>query len=597
MFVSRLLLASASALLLATAAQAQAPGQAPGNPAANLNLAGDKQIAKTTRLSALTIAPGARISAPKGKSLTLTVDGVGVPVAPGDYNGDVVLTVTDTIPVNYLQLPTHPFRAALYVDDGKVVASKSVRAAIQGGSITDQAASNIRIVSNEEAFNGVLVTGASTYTLNDPQLIFTGNGGNDFAGFGAGIMSSGKADVTVNRARIYNRGAARGAIFVGGDSVMRINDSEIETYNGVLPADYKFTIDMGRMMEVPWMLGLSGNVRSSNIVDNGTLYLTNSRVRSQGWGALSTDDTLTVRMYVKNSLIETIDSGYGGYSIGDALNHFSGSILNVADIGMILAGSGSGTFTDGTVVNSKRFGVMMHSGGGAGWLRIEKGSVLNTASTAIQVKGRAANIIVDRAQLNTGNGVLLQAMPNDDPFIKRMSAGAVIGVQGSGATGADTIAAPQPPTPRPMPKDATTGPDVDATFRNVALEGDMYNGRTAEGGMRLKFEAASVVGALSTSTVDTVGGKEPTAETYRLIGEVTNTLTPTKEKFGLEVDLDAGSRWTVTRTSYLTRLTLAPGARLDAKAGQTVALKVDGKVTPVRPGVFQGKIELTVAPQ
>lgn len=40
-----------------------------------------------------TIAEGATIIAPEGKTVTMTVDGVETPMAPGTYRGTVVLTV------------------------------------------------------------------------------------------------------------------------------------------------------------------------------------------------------------------------------------------------------------------------------------------------------------------------------------------------------------------------------------------------------------------------------------------------------------------------------------------------------------------------
>ena len=44
-------------------------------------------------LSGLTIAEGATVAAPEGKTLTMTVDGKETPVAPGSYTGKIVLTV------------------------------------------------------------------------------------------------------------------------------------------------------------------------------------------------------------------------------------------------------------------------------------------------------------------------------------------------------------------------------------------------------------------------------------------------------------------------------------------------------------------------
>lgn len=552
---------------------------------------GPRTVTTTTKLSQLVIGANGKLVAPTGKYLTLTVDGVGTAIAPGVYHGAIVVTVTDDIPVKYHDLDPHHYRAALYVDNGRVVGSKSVSSAAVGGSVTNSAADNIIIRSTEPLFNGIVVDGNSKYVINNPVIELTGNGGNDFAGFGAAIMSTGRADVTVNNARIINRGAIRTAIFVGGDSTMRVNNSMIETTNGVLPSDYRFTVEVGRMMEVPWMLGLKGNVRATNLVANGTVYYTNSYIRTQGWGALSTDDARRVRMYVKNSLIETVDSGYGAYSIGDSIDTFSGSVLNVADIGVILAGPGSAVFTDGSVVNSRRFGVMMHSGRGGSLLTIEKGSIFNTQSTAIQIKGRGGTVAVDASFLRANNGILLQAMPNDDPYMKKMMAGGpIVGMQGPGGS----TGAPAGPPPGDDGGMSSGSPDVVGTFSNVSLVGDMYNARTAEGDMSLMFKHAVITGALSISTVKPTKGQEPTAETYYLIGDVTNTLGATGDKNGLGVTLDASSQWVVTKTSYLTRLDIQPGAKVTGIDGRSVSMSIDGRTVPVTPGKYTGNIVVTL---
>ena len=549
-----------------------------------------RAVAATTHLDQLVIGSAGSLTPPPGKFLTLTVNSVGTPIEPGSYHGDIAIAVTDDIPVTYHQLPTAHYRAAVYVDDGKLIVGKSVTAAATGGTVTGSAANNVTIRSDEPRFNGIIVTGNSHYTIDHPVIAMTGNGGNDFAGFGAGIMSSGHANVTVNGARIVNHGAIRTAIFVGGDSVMHVNNSMIETYNGMLPKDYKFTVEVGKMMEVPWMLGLKGNVRATNLVGNGTVYYTNSYIRSQGWGALSADDAQHVRMYVKNSLVETVESGYGAYSIGDSIDTFMGSVIDAADIGLIIAGPGSGVFTDGTVVNSGRFGVMMHSGRGGGTLTIDKGSVFNTKETAIQIKGRGTTIHVDDARLNPGNGIIVEAMPNDDPYMKKMMANApVVGMQepggGSGAPGG-------PPDDGGM---SAGSPDVIATFSNTALAGDMLNARTAEGDMTLRFKSATIAGALSTAIAAPSTGAEPTAETYYLIGAVTNTLQPTADKGGLDISLDSRSRWSVTKSCYLTRLTLAPGATIAGPDGAKATMTVDGKPVAIAPGSYAGRIVIAPA--
>lgn len=544
-------------------------------------------LEKTTELQALTIAPEQLPGAVDGKQTTLTVDGVEMALQPGSYKGKVILSVTDDIPVQYHQLPVHHFRTALYIENGDPVPTKSVMAALQGATLSAGTVSDARITSVGERFNGIMVTGTGSYTIDRPIIDFTGNGGNDFAGFGAAIMSNGKAEVIVNRPIIRTHGAIRTALFVGGDSTMRVNNAEIEVVNGTLPSDYKFTVDVGKMMEVPWMLGLAGNVRASNLVDRGTLYLSNSHIRAQGWGALSTDDNTHVRMYVDNSLIETVESGYGTYSIGDSHNSFSHSVIKAADVGAIMAAEGSITFTDRTLVYAGKYGVMMHSGLGGGTLTIDKGSEVHAGRSAIEVKGIGTTIVVDGAKVTAGNGIILQAMANDDPFLKAMMSGHL----------PEGVSAPPPgmgPSgDHPDKHSPVPSPDVVGTFRNTAFEGDFFNGRTEQGAMRLRFENAQVVGRMSTSTVTPASGKEPVRETYQEIGNVTNTTAPTKTGNGLTVSLDGQSHWTVTGTSYLTRLELAPGAQIDG-GKQHLKLLVNGKWVKIKPGVYEGRITLFV---
>jgi hypothetical protein len=588
---TRALLLSAAVALLMSATVA-----ADSDSIRTLTAGSTWTIAQSTKLNRLTIPDGATITAADGKNLTMTVDGVGTTIRPGIYIGDIALTITNDILVKYGELDAHRFRAAVYVNDGKYMPAQSVAAAVASGTVNDSAASNVAIASNEAGFNGIFINGHSKYSINNPTISLTGNGGNDFAGYGAAIMSSGTADVTVDKAIIRTKGAVRTAVFVGGDSTMHVNNSTIETLNGVLPGDYKFNIDLGKMMEVPWMLGLSGNVRSTNVVANGTVYYTNTHLKSQAWGVLSTDDTKHVRMFVKNSTIETVDSGYGAYSIGNTVDTFSHSTFNVADIGVIMAAEGSATFTDGTIVNSRRFGVMMHSGGGGGTLTIDKGSVFNTKSTAILVKGRGVNISVDNAKLNAANGIILQAMLNDDPFAMGPG-GPPPGAGGPPAGGAPPAG---PPGGAPQGPAATTangplGPDVIASFKNVALNGDFINSRTAQGDLKLSFANARINGAISIASQAPASGAAPNADTYKLIGDVVNTLGPSSNSNGLQLSLGKASTWTVTRTSYLSSLTLASGAKLSAPKGSTLSLLINGVATPIKAGSYSGNVVVQVS--
>ena len=51
-------------------------------------------VAGTSYLTKLTIAKGAVIKAPKGKTLTMTVDGIKKKIVPGTYTGKIVMEIT-----------------------------------------------------------------------------------------------------------------------------------------------------------------------------------------------------------------------------------------------------------------------------------------------------------------------------------------------------------------------------------------------------------------------------------------------------------------------------------------------------------------------
>jgi len=598
--------------------------------------AGDTWVVeKTTQLKRLEIGQDAAVTAPEGYDLTLTVDGVDTTIAPGTYEGDIVLTPTDEYLLKYSSYDPYHIRAAVVVKDGKYVKSESVAAADGGAVVDDAVATDVSIVSREEKFNGIVVTGDSSYTVNNATIDMVGNGGNDFAGFGAAIMSSGNAMLTVNNATIKTKGAVRTALFIGGKSTMYVNNTDIEVFSGTLPEGYTFSIAPGQMMEVPYGLGLSGNVRATNLIDEATVYYTNCHVKSHGWGALSSDGNGPTRMFVKDSLIETEGSGYGAYANGDAHDYFSGSTFNVADVGVIVGGNGWATLTDGTVLNSDKLGVMMHQGTGGSLLTINKKSTINSKNTCVQIKGRGADVILDDAQLNPGNGILIQSMENDDPVMAAMAAGGgpgggpgggmpggapggappgggapAGGPQGGGApaggpppeggmpggTGGDVSA--EGAFINDMPGSGSGGysPDVNAVIMHSTLTGDVVHAMTEKGNMTVALQDTTLTGAISTGTSAPASGKAPSKETFRTVGEVTNTFGPGNGVCELKVSLDWASKWVVDETSYMDALVIADGAEIVAPKGSSVSMTVGGVKTPIEAGSYIGKIELRVSP-
>jgi len=561
----------------------------------------------TTRLTGLTISEGASIKAPEGYSVTMTYYGVGVPIKPGVYKGDIVLTITMDIPIKYGSFDPYKFKTAVYVENGKYVPDKSVAAIRGNGKVTDNSADDLNINSKEEKFNGIIVKSdtKASYTINNPVITFAGNGGNDFAGYGAAIMCSGKSEVTINKARIVTDGAIRTAVFVDGESILHVNDSEIQVDNGILPADYTFTIIPGKMMEVPFPLGITGNCRATNMLENATVYYTNTHIKAKAWGALSTDGIVKGRLYVTKCLVETIESGYGAMSIGDCIDTFSGSTFNVADMALIMLAQGSGVFTDGTVVNSRRFGVMAGGGMGSGGdLTIEKGSVFNTKEAVIMLKGTNKNIVVDNAKLNPENGVILQVMKNDDPM---MSGGGMPAGLSSGG-GMPTSGMPSDIPSGGMPSGGmSTGnagsgsTNITATFKNMTMNGDIINGDTAEYPVEITLKNATITGSITTATTKHAAGPNGEQvdmnhpELYKLLGSVSNTFAATDDKNGMSVSLDEKAGWIVDKTCFLTGLTIAKGANIASPKGSKLVMTIDGKVREIKPGDYKGKIVLMVS--
>ncbi|MGD8847208.1 MAG: hypothetical protein PVI54_16925, partial [Desulfobacteraceae bacterium] len=453
-------------------------------------------VTATTEYDKLVIEEGAYVTSESGSSLTLTVDGVeqqGCSIdtvdiegnagteqtylAEGTWEGDVVITVTENIQIDFSDTMTHYFRAALYVEDGAVVEDKSVTAAIASGSYDDDGADAINITSVGEGFNGIFVNSSANATSDDdsfsynityPVMNFTGNGINDFAGYGALIMADGYSEVTVDNADLTSSGAARTAVFAGGNASITVTNSTITSKNGTLPDDYSMTVASGKMSEIPWALGCTGNNRSTNLVDNAAATYENCTITTEGWGSLSTDMADTITLTSINNKIQVTDSGYGSYTIGQCEATYTDTDFIVPDMAVIHR-EGNITFDGETTVNSGRYGIMQH-GGCTGDIYITDDSTFVTAEAINNAKGSWPSITIDSANvtLTPANGILFQFVEDDD------SIGAGIGAEliTMGTLGTSETLAEE--------EDTSTSSSV-ITITNASLSGDIVNGANSSG--------------------------------------------------------------------------------------------------------------------
>lgn len=560
-------------------------------------------VEENAQFEELTIRSGASIAAPKGKKVTLTVNGVATKPVPGVYQGDVRLTVTDDIPVAFFAYDEPmEYRAAVYVKDGKVQEHQSVPAAVKAGKVSGSEAKDVKIVCRDDAFNGILIDGEGEYTIHGADLTFEGLGGNDFNGYGAAIMAHGTAKLTVNNANIHVRGAARNAVFVGDHSNVTVNDSVIYNETGILPENYVDTVGMGSMMRVPWMLGLRGNSRTTNLADFGIVHYNRCHIMADGWGVLSTDAVDVCRMYVTDSLIEVVGpSGYGSFSIGDCYNVYDNTVFNVPDYALIQANeTAGGEFANGTVVNSKRFGVMTYMN--IGGKLVVKDSTFNTEKACFLIKGGAPILTVSNATLNSKNGSILELFDCDDP------------------TGIDRwYFDPDHDDVYVEGRDLTVGVpgnDVIASFSDMTINGDLFNATTnipldtsemppmpympapaQEDAIHLKpgplpknldltFSNVQINGRISAAKARHRVAKIDKSNCEEL-GEVDFTVQQAVNN-GVIVRLEGKSVWNVPGTCFLTKLVIEAGAVVNAKS-----MTVDGIETPIAPGSYTGKIVLT----
>jgi hypothetical protein len=578
-------------------------------------------ITETTELDTLTVGEGATITPPPGKSVTLTVNGneQGQKLAstagydlvfePATYTGEVVLTVAEANPVEFTPSGNRgttsapivqPFRQALCVDSAGFSEFKSVMAAVSGTQPTATGAEGLTIESSGECFNGIFA--ASSYTVKNAEITLTGNGRSDFSGYGAGVVGTGQGTTLVlDGVNITTTGVVRSAVVVNDGANVIVKNSEIQTNNGDLPPDYVPTTDTAQMRSAPWMLGLSGNVRATNMLGTGTkaAYI-NSSITSEGWGALSTDSCVSPTLTAINSQISvTGEDGYGSYGMGGATEYFLGCDFSVPTYAAISRGATliygdsapekvaelnsslllgltpeelTAIPNQGTMINSLRFGILWHGGGtsgDAGSVEIGGATVFSTAEAVFLDKGQAVRISVDGtngAKLTPGNGVIMQLMDDDDPGPDPDT------MENTGVYN-EPITPPEADKAHDL-KRAAEGKDAVVLFKNIELVGDFFN--STRGGLGL----VSVEMPPTTTSTTTTGVTTPAGGTTTTGKATTTTAKPTtttvKPTTTTAKASAAGTSTTVVGAvpGTTTSTTLAPGTEL-ASVSRNLCLTFD----------------------
>jgi len=368
----------------------------------------------------------------------------------------------------------YAYDAALYVTADGISEEKSATDRITSGSYDAQSVSGIVISDSESGHNGILVYNTD-YTISNAEITMLtdadGSDTCDFSGKGTAIAAFGSdANVTITDSTIHTAGVATMPIFADEGATVTVQSSVLQSDGGTLNSDYLNTPTQTLMVAPPWILGIMGNARCSNMMGRDTTTnVIDSETSAGAWAVLSTDAGDDMYLNVYNSSLtlnnadesaaaalqadggqisETLDnpytvnygSGYGTYVIGRAVETFAGSDINVGTYATIFTG-GSATYTaleagqtyelknhagettavyeasedKVTIVHSDTFGFMAHQNSNT--ITLEKGTVVDSGYATFLVKTGHSNqtltAVIDDSAI-TNDGVLIQVMDNDD---------------------------------------------------------------------------------------------------------------------------------------------------------------------------------------
>jgi hypothetical protein len=173
---------------------------------------------------------------------------------------------------------------------------------------------------------------------------------------------------------------------------------------------------------------------------------------------------------------------------------------------------------------------------------------------------------------------------------------------------------PTGPVAKDEPHDIYTAKTTDALakFSNIEMQGNFYN--STRGGLKkngftgefesvsknlgLTFDNAMITGVISASDArhyykgkyySKIGEEE-----FEAFSHVIDTPSPAVNN-GVIVTLTNGSIWTVTGTSYLTKLVIEEGSSVTAPPGHMLMVTDDGNsILNITTGTYTGNIVFTV---
>ncbi|MBE6991269.1 MAG: hypothetical protein E7430_01645 [Ruminococcaceae bacterium] len=460
-------------------------------------------VETTTAVDGLTIEDGSSVAAPEGKCAIMTVNGALTDLLPGSYEGSIVISVVDKVD-SWCGFENNYRSAVMFGKDG-LNKSVSVLPAISGANIGDNGIFGGKITVRGNCFNGVSAD-SGKLRIDGTQFDYIGNGGDDFQLWGSAIAVGGDAEVVVTDANIKTKGVIATAVAAAGESKVLVKDSVIVS-EGTDNANWY--AKHPHLSEVPWVLGLKGTLRATNVLEAANVTYYNTDMTCNGWGVLSVDGTkgavhnmVNVKASIPND--KGYASGYCAYILGGTTSTFLGcefevpdyvfsvggnenlaivgpsSQANLKERADLLAQLGSEVGFENIeekpcIIKSKRFAGMWHHQS-TGTFDIRPGTVIEAGDTAFLIKSdqRLNKPVILCDGVSIKSPVILHLMESDDP--------------GMGVRAHDKCWAPNGEFFFERKKiedfdttDETAEGTVYSTFKNMELTGDFYNTKYLNG--------------------------------------------------------------------------------------------------------------------
>lgn len=482
-----------------------------------------------------------------------------------------------------------------------------------------------------------------------------GGSGADETGGNRGptqISVSGGAALLIDNAYIYSEGLEGLAVSNNGSagvgSTMVVKDSLLVT-RGYVPA---FAGQSENLPNDPLLV--TGADRTNLSGGESVTYYYDSVVTVDGWASLSTDGASGggVDLVAVDTLASALLGGYGTYADGNCRDYLYGSVLEGAEIGVIIAGSGEVSLFDGddglpggagygvglngdidpyafndvdaasvggSVIAGGRNALMMHV---AGQYTTERDGVFFAKDSAI---------ITDRALLSdedieysvNASWYGRELSPNIQKYIEHISGSAILlksvnaditldNVEIDGYNGVLVHSVLNNDTSTPATPAGSDPVGTSLVMRNMSAAGDILD-EDYERVMHISLDNAVLTGRIVSGTCDswtaywlengyvedytiglasnTFGSEEPLdafAHDITVNEDGTYTVTEYGGDQGTALTLSNGAVWNVTGESTLASLTVEPGCTVNG------VVTVDGQLVDAsNGGSFTGEITVT----